>query len=202
MKKYGLDDLESAWAGMVVCSIVFNYHCISHKDIDPYVATGIVAMGVIEGAKTSPVALKSAGSSAVSNGNAKENDAEGLIKAIAGPSISGSGARLVLGEQDSAIQEALRNGGKYILVHPQVASQLQQAGLNPYIVSITALIIEMESKISQIDFVNANVERLAQEWRDKPKDQAPVYVKQMLWLKANAEKYGYRQSGNSWKLKQ
>jgi hypothetical protein len=202
MKKHGLDYLEGAWAGMIVCSIVFNYHCISHKDIDPYVATGIVAMGVIEGAKTSPVALKSAGSSAVSNGNAKENDAEGLIKAIAGPSISGSGARLVLGEQDSAIQEALRNGGKYILVHPQVASQLQQAGLNPYIVSITALIIEMESKISQIDFVNANVERLAQEWRDKPKDQAPVYVKQMLWLKANAEKYGYRQSGTSWKLKQ
>ncbi len=59
MKKHGLDYLEGARAGMILCSIVFNYHCIANKDIDPYVATGIVAMGVVEGAKTSPVSLKS-----------------------------------------------------------------------------------------------------------------------------------------------
>ena len=46
MKKYGLDYLESTRAGMIVCSIFFNYHCVSKKDIDPYVATGIVAMNV------------------------------------------------------------------------------------------------------------------------------------------------------------
>jgi hypothetical protein len=202
MKKHGLDDLEGAWAGMIVCSIVFHYHCISNKDIDPYVATGIVAMGVVEGAKTSPAPVNSGGSSPRPNNNAKENDAEGLMKTIAGTSISGSGRRLVLGDQDAVIQEALKNGGKYILVHPEVARQLQQAGMDPYIVYITALTIEMESKISQIDFVNVDVERVAQEWRNKPKDQSPVYIRQLLWLKSNAEKYGYRQSGNSWKLKE
>ena len=59
MKKHGLDYLNGARAGMVVCSIIFQYHCTVAKDIDPYVATGIVAMGVVEGAKTAPPPLKS-----------------------------------------------------------------------------------------------------------------------------------------------
>jgi len=29
MKKHGLDDLESARAGMILCSILFQYHCIA-----------------------------------------------------------------------------------------------------------------------------------------------------------------------------
>jgi hypothetical protein len=201
MKKHGLDFLESARAGMIVCSNLFSYHCIVNKDIDPYVATGIVAMGIIEGAKTSPVPLDSKSQAAKPHQQAQGNDAESLIKTIAGSSISGSGTRLVLGERDAAIQEAMKNGGKYILVHPQVAIQLQQAGMNPYIVHITALIMEMEARISRIDFVNVNVEKLAPEWGNKPKEQAPVYVKQIVWLKANAQKFGYQQSGNSWVLK-
>lgn len=201
MKKHGLDFLESARAGMIVCSNLFSYHCIVNKDIDPYVATGIVAMGIIEGAKTSPVPLDSKSQVAKPHQQAQGNDAESLIKTIAGSSISGSGTRLVLGERDAAIQEAIRNGGKYILVHPQVAIQLQQAGMDPYIVHITALIMEMEARISRIDFVNVNVEKLAPEWGNKPKEQAPVYVKQIVWLKANAQKFGYQQSGNSWVLK-
>ena len=59
MKKHGLDDLNSARAGMVVCSVIFQYHCTLAKDIDPYVAAGIVAMGVVEGAKTTPPPLGS-----------------------------------------------------------------------------------------------------------------------------------------------
>jgi hypothetical protein len=59
MKKHGLDYLNAARAGMVVCSIVFQYHCTVAKDIDPYVATGIIAMGVSEGAKTAPPPLGS-----------------------------------------------------------------------------------------------------------------------------------------------
>jgi len=59
MKKHGLDYLNGARAGMVVCSIIFQYHCTVAKDIDPYVATGIVAMGVVEGTKTAPPSLKS-----------------------------------------------------------------------------------------------------------------------------------------------
>jgi hypothetical protein len=202
MKKHGLDNLESARAGMVICSILFQYHCIANEDIDPYVATGIVAMGVVEGAKTSPVPLNSKSADAKPNQDTQGNDPENLIKTIAGTSISGSGTRLVLGERDAAIQEATKNGGKFILVHPQVASQLQQAGLNPYIINITALILEMESKISKIDFVGMDVERLTKEWADKPKDQAPMYIKQIFWLRENAGKFGYEQRGNSWVLKQ
>jgi hypothetical protein len=58
MQKYGLDYLDEAMAGMVVCSIVFQHHVTVVKDIDPYIATGLVAMGVVEGAKTAPAPLK------------------------------------------------------------------------------------------------------------------------------------------------
>jgi len=54
MKKHGLGYLDGARAGMVVSSIIFKYHCATAKDIDPYVAAGIVAMGIVEGAKTTP----------------------------------------------------------------------------------------------------------------------------------------------------
>jgi hypothetical protein len=201
MKNHGLDYLEGAWAGMIICSIVFNYHCISNKDVDPYVATGIVAMGVVEGAKTSPVPLGSKASSTDAGSNSKGNQAADLIKTIAGTSSNGSGERLVLGEKFTAMKEAMDNGGKYILVHPEVENKLQQAGIDPYLIYSTALIKQVEAKIPRIDFVNANVDELVQEWSGKPEEQAPLHVRQMLWLKANAEKYGYQQNGNSWKLK-
>ena len=84
MKKHGLDYLNGARAGMVICSIIFEYHTKTVKDIDPYVAAGIVAMGVVEGAKTAPsAARRTTAKKAVKNNN-----------------------RLVLGEHDVAIQEA------------------------------------------------------------------------------------------------
>ena len=57
MKKHGLDYLNGARSGMVVCSIIFQYHCTVAKNIDPYVGTGIVAMGIVEG---SPALKKAA----------------------------------------------------------------------------------------------------------------------------------------------
>ena len=60
MKKHGLDYLNGARAGMVACSIIFQYHCMVVKDIDPFVATGIVSMGVVEGAKTAPPPFRAA----------------------------------------------------------------------------------------------------------------------------------------------
>lgn len=201
MKKHGLDELESARTGMVVCSMLFNYHCVKNKDIDPYVATGIVAMGVVEGAKTSPVPLKSENQTKTSNEDEKETEAAELIKTIADSSISGSGERLVLGEKFKAMKEAMDNGGKYILAHPEVENKLQQSGIDPYIVYHTALTQELESKISRIDSVDTDLDSLVKEWEEKPQDQAPLHVRQLLWLKANAEKYGYQQTGNSWKLK-
>jgi hypothetical protein len=201
MKNHGLDYLEGARAGAIVCSIVFHYHCISSKDIDPYVAAGIVAMGVVEGAKTSPVLLKSADLSAKSSSGTKENKATELIRTIANTSISGSGKRLVLGEGMTSMKEALDNGGKYILVNPGVVSKLKEGNIDPFLVYEAALLMEVEAKIPQIDFVGGSVDQLAQQWSGKPQGQIPVHVRQIMWLKENAGKYGYQQNGNSWKLK-
>jgi hypothetical protein len=201
MKKHGLDHLVSAQAGMIVCSILFNYHCISNKDIDPYVATGIVAMGVVEGAKTSPVALNSNGAASTSKNDSKNQQVTQLIRTIAESSISGSGTRLVLGETFAAGKEAQVNGGKYILVHPEVKEQLKGANIDLYVIYVTAAIIEMENKIPQIEFIDMNVDELMQQWSGKPEEEIPVHIRQMLWLIENAEKFGYKQSGNSWNLK-
>ncbi|MGD8406558.1 MAG: hypothetical protein PVJ21_23075 [Anaerolineales bacterium] len=201
MEKHGLDYLESAQAGMIICSMFFNYHCIKNKDIDPYVATGIVAKGVVEGAKTSPVPMKSEGQSKPSDQDKKQTEAAQLVKTIAESSLSGSGERLVLGEKFTAMKEAMDNGGKYILAHPEVENKLQQSGINPYVVYHTALTQELESQIPQIDFVGTDADEMAQEWGDKPQDQAPLHIRQLQWLKVNAEKFGYQQNGNSWKLK-
>lgn len=200
MKKYGLDYLNGARAGMVVSSIIFQYH-YKAGDITPDVATGIVAMSIVEGAKTAPPPLKPQGASpAPVAGNPAQNDqfAE-ILKSIAANSTSGSGARLILGEGMTSMQEAMVNGGKYILVHPGVASQLQQKNIDPYFVYETAIRLEIESKIPRIDFVSGNVNELLQTWNGKP--QAPIHIKQILWLAANAGSFGYEQSGNSWVLK-
>ncbi|MCI0552117.1 MAG: hypothetical protein L0287_14295 [Anaerolineae bacterium] len=59
MKKHGFNYLDAARAGVVLCSILFQYHSTTLKEIDPYVAAGIVAQGIIEAAKTVPPPLKS-----------------------------------------------------------------------------------------------------------------------------------------------
>ena len=202
MKKHGLDYLEGAWAGMIVCSIVFNYHCIANKDIDPYVATGIVAMGVIAGAKTSPAPLNPGGSPAKPDDEVKEDQNAKLIRTIAESSLGGSGTRLFFGERRAAVQEALDHNGKFVLVHPEVESKLIEKNFDPYVVYVAALIIEMQAKISQIDFVGGNVDALLQAWSGKPENEAPIHVRQALWLQMNASGLGYEKSGNSWKLKQ
>ena len=99
------------------------------------------------------------------------------------------------------MQEALSNGGKYILVHPEVLNQLKQNNIDSFLVYEAAIRIEIESRIAQIDFVGANVDKLLQAWAGKPEDQAPIHVRLMLWLKNNARTYGYEQNGNSWVLR-
>ena len=59
MKKYGFNNLDAARAGVVLCSVLSQYHSTTLKEIDPYVAAGIVAQGIIEAAKTFPPPLKS-----------------------------------------------------------------------------------------------------------------------------------------------
>ena len=60
MKKYGFSSMDAARAGVVLCAILFQVHSTKFKEIDPYVAAGIVAQGIIEAAKTVPPRLKSA----------------------------------------------------------------------------------------------------------------------------------------------
>jgi hypothetical protein len=201
MKKHGLDYLNGARAGMVVCSMVFQYHCSKVKDIDPYVATGIIAMGVVEGAKTAPPPLKPQSSPTPASDH-KNTQLDALLKSIAENSTSGTGPRLVLGDGMTSMQEALNKGGRYILVHPEVLNQLNQNNIDPFLIYEAAMRLEMESKIPQIDFVGGNARQPSQEWSGKPESQIPIAVRQLLWLKDNAKSYGYEQNGNSWVLKQ
>ncbi len=178
MKKHGLDYLNSARAGMVVSSIVFKYHCVQHKDIDPHVAAGIVAMGIVEGAKTTPPPL-------------------GDKPKIGTKKMS----RLLLGEQNVVREEALATGAIYIEINPGVLKILQQGNIDPYLIYEEGVRKQIEERIARIDFVKADVDKLFEEWRFKPLTQAPIHVRLIIWLKNNADANGYEQSGNSWILK-
>ena len=59
MKKYGFHSMDVARAGVVLCSLLFQLHSTNNKELDPYVAAGIIAQGIIEAAKTVPPPLKS-----------------------------------------------------------------------------------------------------------------------------------------------
>jgi hypothetical protein len=59
MKKHGFNYMDAARAGVVLCSVLVQYHSTTLKEIDPYAAAGIVAQGIIEAAKTVPPPLKS-----------------------------------------------------------------------------------------------------------------------------------------------
>lgn len=181
MKKYGLDYLDGARAGIVICSILFEYHYKTARDIDPFVATGIIALGVVEGAKTAPPPLGSA--------HTKFESSEEKIR---------NNDRLVLGEREAAIQEARDHGGAFIDLNPEVLRTLQAGGIDPYIIHEKALLQKIEAKIGRIDFAKANVDELFHKWQGESLTQAPIHVRLILWLKDNANTYGYQQSGNSW----
>src|SRR6266498_935979 len=181
MKSHGLDYLNGARAGMIICSILFEYHTKKVKDIDPFVAAGIVAMGIVEGAKTAPPKLGSGESirSAFEEKSKKQN-------------------RLVLGEPDIAIQEALEHGGAFIDVNPEIVRTLKASNIDPYLIYEQAMLQKIEAKIPRIDFVKVEVDQLFEKWKSRPQTEAPIYVRLILWLKSNASQHGYEQSGNSW----
>lgn len=184
MKRHGLDYLNAARAGMVVSSIVFEYHCKTVRDIDPFVAAGIVAMGIVEGAKTAPPPLRTKSSGSSSN------------------PAAGNSSRLVLGERESAIQEALSHGGEFIDPHPEVFRMLQEKGIDPFLIYQQGLINKIHEKVARIDFVKANVDELFNIWQGKSDSQTPIHVRLIGWLKENAASHGYEQQGNSWVRKQ
>jgi hypothetical protein len=175
MKKYGLDYLDGARAGMIVCSMVFNYHCMRVKDIDPYIATGIVAMGIVEGAKTAPPRL--------------------------GTKPPKKERRCVLGEQEAAMRDALANGSGYVAINPGVLKMLKEKNIDPFLVYEQAVLKQMEEKVDRFDFVQMDVEEVFKEWAGKPSDKASIPERLVLWMKQNAAAHGYEQDRNSWVLK-
>lgn len=202
MKKHRLDYLDGAKAGVIACSIVLQYHCVKQKDMDLRLGAGIISVGIMTGAKTSPVYLNPESASPKANDHPQAGKNAEILVSISRSSISGSGNRLVLGEMDSAVQNALDQGGKFILVHPEVSKLLEQKGFDVYLVYEAAMQAEISSKIPQIDFVGGDVEASVAKWCDKAPKQAPIHVRLMLWLKDNASAFGYAQNGNSWVLKQ
>lgn len=177
MKKHGLDYLNAARAGIVVSSIVFQYHCTRAKDIDPRIGAGIIAMGIVEGAKTTPPPLGTPNTDALP----KKNN-----------------ARLVLGEDEVAAKEARENGGIFIQIPEAALKTLKSGNIDPYVIYEKSLLNQIEAKIPRIDFVEANVDELFNEWKSKPEKQIPIYIRLIIWLKNNASTHGYEQSGNSW----
>jgi hypothetical protein len=200
MQKHGLDYLEGARAGMIISSIVFEYHYKKAKDIDPFVAAGIVALGVVEGAKTTPPPLKPTRTAPPSPSEQKPESSElsDLILTIARNSTGGGGTRLVLGEGMSPMQEALSNGGKYILVHPEVLRKLTESQVDVFLVYEAALRLETAAKMPRIDFVGGNVDVLLQQWHGKAPVATPLHVRQVQWLQSKAPELGYERNGNSW----
>ena len=180
MKKHGLDYLNAARAGMVVSSIVFQYHCTSAKDIDPLIGAGIIAMGVVEGAKTAPPPFGTPNINALP----KKNN-----------------ARLVLGEDEVAAKEARENGGIFIQIPEAALMTLKSGNIDPYLIYEKGLLNQIEAKIPRIDFVEANVDDLFNEWKSQSEKQTPIYIRLIIWLKKNASTHGYEQNGNSWVLK-
>lgn len=109
--------------------------------------------------------------------------------------------RLLLGERDSVIREAGHAGGIYIDPHPEAISMLQAAQIDPYIIYERGVIAQLEKKIPRIDYVQADVNELFEQWSGQPDSQIPIHVRLIFWLKNNAAAYGYVQNGNSWILK-
>lgn len=206
MKKHNLDYLDGARAGIIACAMLFNYHCVKRQDLDPRIGAGLISMGVVTGAKTAPAPLKtetpSRAPAPAPAAPSQNSQLAEVIRSIAENSIDGSGSKLILGEGMTPMQTALGSGGKYILVHPEVVRQLQLKDIDPFLVYEAALRMEIGSGISRIDLVGGNVDQYVQAWQGRPHTQAPLHVRQVLWLVENAGALGYERNGNSWIRKQ
>lgn len=204
MRKHGLDYLDGARAGVIVCAMEFYYHCTHAREIDPNVAAGLVVSGIVTAAKTVPPPLKQEGAKPAQQQTSqpRKDPLFDVIPTIARNSTAGEGTRLVLGEGMASMREALNRGGKYILIHPDVLSTFQANDIDAFVVYTAAMQMEIASGIPQIDFAGADVDGLLQQWSGTCERELPLHVRQIKWLKENGRKSGYQQRGNSWILMQ
>lgn len=202
MRKHGLDYLNSARAGVIVCAMEFYYHCTHAREIDPNIAAGLIASGIVTAAKTAPAPFQSESPNFTprQKGPSRNLPMFDIIPTIARNSTAGAGTRLVLGEGMASMREALNRGGKYILIHPDVLSTFQANDIDAFAVYAAAMQMEIASGIPQIDFAGPDVEVLLQQWSGRSERELPLHIRQIKWLKDNGRKSGYRQRGNSWIL--
>ncbi|HKI54993.1 MAG TPA: hypothetical protein VJ987_12775, partial [Anaerolineales bacterium] len=129
---------------------------------------------------------------------------DGLVEVIAREAMRGEGNRLVLGQWQQGngyIQNAIDNGGVFFDTGSEVWNLVEQSGIEPWQVNQRVLQLTVEGKVSKIDFVDIDVDATLAEWSLYPDVEVPFRVREMRWLKANGESYGYEQIGNSWILK-
>ena len=106
--------------------------------------------------------------------------------------------RLVLGERDVAIQEALDHGGAFIDLNPEILRTLRAGNIDPYLIYEKGMLNKIEEKIGRIDFAKVNVDEVYEQWKGKASDSGshPCPVDHVA--QENAAGYRYEQSGNSW----
>lgn len=181
MKKHRLDYVDGARAGVVACSMVFIYHCVNRKDIDPRLGAGIIGMGLVEGAKTCPLPLNPQKVKAALDNSTQDTPAN----------IS----RFVIGDLGDVISDIRENGGQYLQLHPLVEAKLKDGNIDPKEVYIASLKSQLEAKVSRVDFVKINLDEILCQEKN---DQMPIPVFLAHWLHDKAEEYGYKREGNSW----
>lgn len=73
---------------------------------------------------------------------------------------------------------------------------LKASGVDPWEVNEAFLRQQLEAGVERIDFVGVNVDELLDS--TKVWERKPYRVLEAEFLEANAERYGYVRSGNSW----
>lgn len=181
MKKHRFDYVDGARAGIIACAMVFDYHCVNKKDLDPRLGAGIIGIGLVGGAKTSPLPLNPQKVKARLDNSTQDTPA--------------NVSRFVIGDLGDVISDIGENGGQYLQLNPLVEAKLKEANIDPEDVYIKGLESQLEAKVSRVDFVKMNLDEILCQEKN---NQMPIPVFLAHWLHDKAEEYGYKREGNSW----
>jgi hypothetical protein len=123
-------------------------------------------------------------------------DMSGLVQKLADMSTRGSGDRLVLGkfvEGGGYIKEAQTNGGRFFLTGKGVYEALGDFRKDlAWAVNEQVLKSALESGIDRVEFVGESIKDVLQ------KAEGSARYREVNWMLDNADRYGYKQVGNSW----
>ncbi len=155
--------------------------------------------GVIYVSRSTQEGVQYATELAIAHRIGKTDEVANLVKKVAEASTRGKGNRVVLGvwqEGGGYIGEAVENGGIFFDAGAEVWEMLKASGVDPWEVNEAFLRQQLEAGVERIDFVGVNVDELLDS--TKVWERKPYRVLEAEFLEANAERYGYVRSGNSW----